>query len=408
MIQKKYLPSALVLYLSFFVHGIGVSIMGQYKPQLAGMWGGATLADGSIDVSAVIMVSAALGLGRLVSLPVSGWVSDRFGRKPSALIGILCYIVYFVGIVFSPNMYVAYVIALFGGMANSFIDTGAIPACMEILVGKSGLASMLTKFFISAAQFLLPFMMGFVAVNNLSFRTIFFLMASVLAVIAVLGLLMPLPPSSAPASGGNKVKQKMKFTPEAIAVILIGFTSTSTFQLGLNCNQEFGKLSGMENPAQIQSFYSVGSILAVLITSVLVGKFKPVRFLFLYPLASLASLVIVYAVRTPAICLFGGFAIGFFAAGGVLQLANATVNYMFPQARGKITSIIMIASSLANYIILSVAGMLTSRGGMDGPLYVILLNIAVTAVGILLALFVNLRFGKMVDAAAAGTSAAVE
>ena len=39
--NKKYLPSALILYLNYFIHGIGCSILGQQsvKELLAGQWG---------------------------------------------------------------------------------------------------------------------------------------------------------------------------------------------------------------------------------------------------------------------------------------------------------------------------------------------------------------------------------
>ena len=131
---KKYYPTAFIMYISFFIHGIGVSILGQYKQNFAGQWGSEKLADGTFDVGSVLIVIAALGLGRLITLPISGPVSDKFGRKASALTGIVCYAVYFIGIVFSPNMYVAYAFAIIGGAANSFIDTGVIPACLEILV----------------------------------------------------------------------------------------------------------------------------------------------------------------------------------------------------------------------------------------------------------------------------------
>ena len=49
----------------------------------------------------------------------------------------------------------------------------------------------------------------------------------------------------------------------------------------------------------------------------------------------------------------------------------------------------MIASSVANYAMVSLAGLLTRIGGADGPRLVLLLNMAVTLVGILLALYLN-------------------
>ena len=39
--NKKYLPSALILYLNYFIHGVGCSILGQavIKEALAAAWG---------------------------------------------------------------------------------------------------------------------------------------------------------------------------------------------------------------------------------------------------------------------------------------------------------------------------------------------------------------------------------
>lgn len=390
---KKYYPTAFIMYLSFFIHGIGVSILGQYKQNFAGQWGSEKLADGTFDVGSVLIVIAALGLGRLITLPISGPVSDKFGRKASALTGIVCYAVYFIGIVFSPNMYVAYAFAIIGGAANSFIDTGVIPACLEILVESSGLATILTKLAVSLGQLALPTMIGFVAANQLSFKSIFYLMAALIIIDGILIAFMPLPPMNSNVKKGDKENSKIKFTPASIALIAIGFTCTSTFQLWLNCNQEFGKMVGMADPSKIQSYYSSGTILAVLFTAFLVKRnVKAVKILVVYPAIAAIMLTIVYLVKTPEICLIGGFVIGFSAAGGVLQMATATANDMFPTNKGKITSIIMIASSLANYIILNIAGIITKNGGLNGPMYVILLNIAITVVGVLLALFVNIQY----------------
>lgn len=391
---KKYYPTAFVMYISFFIHGIGVSILGQYKQNFAGQWGAKKLADGTFDVGTVLIVIAALGLGRLLTLPVAGPISDRFGRKASALTGVLCYAIYFVGIVFSPNMYVAYAFAIIGGAANSFIDTGVIPACLEILVESSGLATIFTKLGVSLGQLALPAMIGFVATNSLSFKSIFFLMAALILIDGILIAFMPLPPMNSNVKNASKGEtHKMKFTPASIALIAIGFTCTSTFQLWLNCNQEFAKMVGMEDPSRIQSFYSAGTIIAVLLTAYMMKKnIKAIKFLVVYPTIAAIMLAIVYIVKTPSICLIGGFVVGFSAAGGVLQMATATANDMFPTNKGKITSIIMIASSLANYIILNVAGIITKSAGINGPMYVILLNIGITIIGIMLAIFVNIQY----------------
>ncbi|EAG1711344.1 MFS transporter [Listeria monocytogenes] len=393
MNAKRFYPTAIALYFTYFIHGIGVSILGQYKQDFAGVWGADKLSDGTFDVSMVIAVIAALGLGRLLTLPISGPFSDKFGRKPSALIGVGLYAVYFIGLAFAPNMYIAYAFAFVGGAANSFLDTAVTPSVLEIFTKNGAIANMFTKFSISIGQFVLPFAIGMVTAANMSFRTLFVITMVLIVIDGLIIAFMPFPPMNNNVGGEKAKPEKMKFNATSWAIIGIGFTCTSTFQLWLNCNQELGKLYGMADPSKIQSFYSLGTMCAILITAVLVKKFiLPVRILILYPAIATLMLLIIYIVQTPTICLIGGFVIGYAAAGGVLQLAVSTANEFFPTNKGKITSIVMISSSLANYIVLNVASYITKAGGIEGPKYVLLFNVAITVIGILLAIFVNMRY----------------
>ncbi|EAC7459410.1 MFS transporter [Listeria monocytogenes] len=393
MNAKRFYPTAIALYFTYFIHGIGVSILGQYKQDFAGVWGADKLSDGTFDVSMVIAVIAALGLGRLLTLPISGPFSDKFGRKPSALIGVALYAVYFIGLAFASNMYIAYAFAFVGGAANSFLDTAVTPSVLEIFTKNGAIANMFTKFSISIGQFVLPFAIGMVAAANMSFRTLFVITMVLIVIDGLIIAFMPFPPMNNNVGGEKAKPEKMKFNATSWAIIGIGFTCTSTFQLWLNCNQELGKLYGMADPSKIQSFYSLGTMCAILITAVLVKKFiLPVRILILYPAIATLMLLIIYIVQTPTICLIGGFVIGYAAAGGVLQLAVSTANEFFPTNKGKITSIVMISSSLANYIVLNVASYITKAGGIEGPKYVLLFNVAITVIGILLAIFVNMRY----------------
>ncbi|MDO5799316.1 MAG: MFS transporter [Eubacteriales bacterium] len=390
--KNKYYVSAFVLYLTFFVHGIGASLLGQQaiKEFLSGQWGA--------GIEQVTLVAAALGLGRLISLPFSGPISDKMGRRPCALIGIGFYILFFVGIAMSPNMQVAYAAAILGGAANSFLDTGVIPACVEILEPRSGLATMLTKLFVSVAQLLMPFLIGFIAGTGFPYSVLMYLAAGAILIIGILVLIVPMPKSANTQDKSDSFLQslkKAKFTPQSVALILIGFTCTATFQLWLNCAQTFGKeVAGMTDPGSMQTFYSAGTILAIFVTAMLVSRFKAVRFLLIYPVISLIMLSLVYMIKTPQICMIGAFVIGYSAAGGVLQLATATVNDLFPDIKGTITSIIMIASSLSNYTILSLAGKIGAEKGAGA---VVILNIVITAIGVGLAVFVNAGYRKMIE-----------
>lgn len=390
--KKNYVITSLALYFTYFIHGIGASILGLYKPQFAKAWGAVVGSDGVVDVSRVVAVIAALGLGRLISLPFSGPISDKFGRRLSGIIGVICYGIFFFGIAFSPSMQIAYVFAIIGGIANSFLDTCVSPTCMEIYVNNPSIANMFTKFSMCISQFLLPFMIGMVAAANMSYRTIFLVAGVAILIDGILILLLPFPQRG--ENGGEKQekkkKQKVKLTKVSFAAIMIGFTSSSTFMLWLNCNQELGRSYGMTDSSAIQSFYALGTATAILATTFLIKKgLKEINVLILYPAISTVMLGLCFLIQEPWICLVGGFVIGYAGAGGVLQLATSTTAEFFPENKGTATSMVMIASSIANYTIISLASYITKVDGASAPRMILLLNMGVTVVGILLALYVK-------------------
>ena len=260
--NKKYLPSALILYLNYFIHGVGCSILGQavIKEALAAAWG--------VEAMAITAISAALGLGRLIALPFAGPLSDKLGRRISTAIGSASYAIYLIGLALAFNAgthggyTIAYVCAIIGGIANSFLDTGIYPAVSEIIYKAPSVATMGIKFFIAIAQMLLPFVLG-VAVTSTaagftSYNPLFYGCGIAYIVLFVLVFLFPLPDADQKASGKKEgLIDSLKhthFSFESIAMILIGFTCTGTFQLWLNCAQNFAKENvGWANPSIMQT-----------------------------------------------------------------------------------------------------------------------------------------------------------
>ena len=283
--NKKYLPSALILYLNYFIHGIGCSILGQavIKDALAASWG--------VDAMAITAISAALGLGRLIALPFAGPLSDKLGRRISTAIGSASYAVYLIGLALAFNAgtnggyTIAYVCAIIGGIANSFLDTGIYPAVGEIIYKAPGVATMGIKFFIAIAQMLLPFALGMAvtttAAGLTSYNPLFFACGICYIVLLVLVFLFPLPDADQKAAGKKEglitSLKHTHFSLESIAMILIGFTCTGTFQLWLNCAQNFAKENaGWANPSIMQTYYSAGTMLALVVTAFLTRKIKDV------------------------------------------------------------------------------------------------------------------------------------
>ena len=397
--NKKYLPSALILYLNYFIHGIGCSILGQavIKDALAASWG--------VEAMAITAISAALGLGRLIALPFAGPLSDKLGRRISTAIGSASYAVYLIGLALAFNAgtnggyTIAYVCAIIGGIANSFLDTGIYPAVGEIIYKAPGVATLGIKFFIAIAQMLLPFALGMAvtttAAGLTSYNPLFFACGICYIVLLILVFLFPLPDADQKAAGKKEgliaSLKHTHFSLESIAMILIGFTCTGTFQLWLNCAQNFAKENaGWANPSIMQTYYSAGTMLALIVTAFLTRKIKDVRFIVAYPVICLVTMIVVLVSPSQAAMTAGAFLIGWAGAGGLLQIATSVCNMLFPKIKGTVTALVMIASSLCNYTILTAASKMQ-------PSQVMLMNIILTGVGVVLGLYVNLRYTKMVE-----------
>ncbi|MDU4883772.1 MFS transporter [uncultured Clostridium sp.] len=387
--KNKYMPTALAMYINYFIHGMGCIILAQNIDFLMEQF--------NTNKAGVSYVISALGLGRLIVLFVSGVLSDKYGRKPFVLLGMGSYILFMGGILISTNVTIAFFFALLAGMANSFMDAGTYPALTECFPKAPGSANVAIKAFVSAGQFILPWIISFLIANNLYYgwSFIFCIIVFVINGLFIFKLKFPefKPVEKAETTTENlESNVKANFWIEGICLILIGFTATATFQVIANWLPSFAReVAGVEQTISLKliSIYSTGSIVSVFVTSILVAKWiKQVRFTFVYPLISLIMLTVLWMFPSTMTCIIAAFVIGFSAAGGVLQLALTSMSELFPSSKGKITGIVFTSSSLASTIVPSITGILADINLS----HVILFDIGITALGVVLALIVNIRY----------------
>lgn len=386
--NRKNIVLLTILYLNYFLHGIGCSILGQslIKDSMANSWGTTAMA--------ITSIAAALGLGRLVALPIAGPLSDKFGRKRSIITGSLCYALYLIGLgctaSSSDGYSLAYVCAILGGIANSFLDTGIYPALTEIVKKAPAVATMGIKFSMALSQMLLPLLIGmaFTISQGANYTPIFWISGIGYILLALGMCFCNLPDSKKDNNRKSGLWASIlntHFSLDSIAMILIGFTCTGTFQLWLNCAQNYAKdMIEWSNPSAMQTWYSIGTILALLVTAVLTRYIRDIRFIVIYPLISFLTLLLVILSPSQNTLIVGSFSIGWAGAGGLLQIVTSVCNQTFQQIKGSVTALVMIASSLCNYTLLTGASALSSTE-------VMWLNVGITALGIILGLFVNLK-----------------
>ena len=395
--KNKYTPTALALYFNYFVHGMGVIILSQNATALAHQWG--------TTVTGALAVVSSLGVGRILNLLVSGILSDKFGRKPFVQLGIATYLVFFIGILFSPNTLVAYILGILAGMANSFLDTGTYPGLMEIYPNSKGTSNVVLKAFISAGQFLLPFIVSGLAASGAWYGWSFIVPIAVLA-IAFLYFLFggAFPDSKAVAAEEEKEVEeegngavKSNLWVDGALFIIYGYISQATFYMVSQMLTQYGQEVGhMDQTAahQLVSWYSLGSICCVLLTAFLGKKLREIQFVPVYTLGAFVSILMMWMFpQNAGLMAILAFLVGFFAAGGVMQLALTVMAEFFPAGKGTVTGFFYTAGSIASFTIPLVINWIGDmRGVMFFDVIVALIGFIDTS---LIAIRYKYLFGKL-------------
>ena len=390
---RSYRPLCLSLYLNYFVHGIGVLILAQNMDALAARWG--SLAD-------VMSVIGMLGIGRLIVLFVSGKLSDKYGRKPFVLLGMITYIAFFLGILVSPTTAVACIFGILAGIANSFLDAGTYPALIESYPESASTVTVLLKAFISAGQFLLPLFIGVLVMMNAWYGWSFIVAAVILALNFVIMLKMGFPVMNRvgnsdknDASEAPVEAPKSKWYLEGICFVLYGYISQATFYLISQWLTKYGvAVAQMPDLAarSLMSYYSIGSLACVFFTAFITKKgVRPITLLVVYTLISTLAIGGLYYYPSASLAPILSAVVGFSAAGGVMQLGLVMMTEMFPKGKGTMTGIFYTTGSIASFTIPVVTGYMADSGINS----IMGLDAAIALAGFIVACIIYVRYNSV-------------
>lgn len=390
--KRSYISTAIAVYVSFLLCGIDLSITSQYKEQLAQAWG----QGGNIAV--VLTANSFVGIGGIIASFFTGIISDHFGRKSSAFISSVLWALFAFGMLYAPNPGVAYAAGIAGGIANSFTNAAWTPAMMDAYPEKRSMVTLLTKFFVSLGQFILPFIIVALAASHMSFSFAFNLLGICYVIVAIVSLFLPFPEvggspqEKATEKKGEAVKgkNKIKITGETIALALMGFSTTAVFMIWTQTNQELGRLYGLSNPALLQSVYAVTSLISVLVTSWMVNKgLRESTVLIVYPAVSAVALLLAYFIHSGTLLYVVAALMGWFAAGGLMQLAVSLLSGLYPSYKATATSAIGLANGISNWGVIQIAAIITANFGTNAPRDILLFNFLICLIGVVLALIVR-------------------
>ncbi|WP_445489651.1 MFS transporter [Niallia sp. 03133] len=393
--KNSYIKTASSLYVNYLMLGMVNIILASNMPYLTKQL--------NTDSAGVSYIISAIGIGKLLSYSLSGILSDKFGRKPLILLSGLMMALFLVGIPLAPTYQIAFLFAILAGVANSAMDAGTYPALIEIFPTSTGSASVLVKAFMSAGAALLPLMIAFFANHDLFYGYSFFIPAAIYFLNMMFLWKRSFPnhkvealPTTENIEERKKFQSEPQFLKEGLALIIMGFTSTSLFTVSQIWLPTYGqKVIGMSATSSVKllSFYSIGALISVLALSILLKKLiQPITVVVIYPIITFFAVMVLLTIKTPSISFIASFFLGFSTA-GVFQLSITIMTELFWKKKGFVTGLVATAAGLASVLLPIATGIMSKTGHIS---IIFIFDAALSLVGITAAAIVNYRYRKIV------------
>lgn len=347
------------LYLNYFVHGLGLIIITQNMQALSTHW--------QTPIATVSYVVSGVGIGRLLAYFLLGSLSDRFGRKLFVNLGMLSYLIFFVGMAFVTNIQLAYGLAILAGIANSALDAGTYTTFIE-MGGNRGSANVLLKAFVSVGEFLLPLMVATVDAQRWWYGWTFLIAAAILLVNVALLNRQTFPARNhedATLTAASHRLSKRRRLIASVGLAGYGYTSMAIMILYTQWISLFVGQTFQFNQVVahlLLSLYSIGSISGVGVIFLLLRRgVSETRLLVAMNTGSLLALVAVSYSPLTWLSMLGALAFGFTAAGGIMQVGLNLFIKLYPHVKGRVTGVYFTFGSIASFTVPLITGWLSQQ-----------------------------------------------
>lgn len=396
MKKQHYVGAAASVYLNYAVVGAATIFISQYREVLAKAW--------NASATAISLVMAMVGVGRIITILFAGAISDKIGRRKTLLIALVSDIIFLLGAAYANNVWVAGIASLFFGATNSFGDTAGYPALADAFPDKTATMNSFVKAAMQIMQMLFPFWVKLIPSPQVT--------AIVLVIVLAIDIVITLRAAYAPQSAeDNKSEnessetqvaddnsEKPKLAVDGAMIITLGFTLCFTFYIFSLYAPYYGQYvlnQSAENGNQLVSWYSIASLVSVFITSVLVTKVKRLTLIVVYETISAIGLLLMILAPSETTGAIGALLVGFFAAGGIWQVGLSVLTSYFPQNHGKITSYYSFAPAVVYFVAPLVAAFVL-KANSTSTLMVFWITAIITIISVVIALIL-IRRGRKFD-----------
>lgn len=408
---KKYLMTLAVVYLAYLCHGMQAIVGSQNLTALAAQWG--------TDAAGVYNAISYTGLAKFITVWICGEISDKIGRKKCAVIGAVMYVIFFTGCMTTTSLTVACVCMFMAGAATSFFDGCLYAAAQESWPKATGSAVILIKGFISVSGLLYPMLVVALRASGswkvgLIVPAIFSIILLILAIVAPFSYDEEL--KERKATGWKPATKEDKLDSDAraaaarfkvaapkwlvVPLAIMGFVNMCTMYSAQQLLNRYGLvvvgMSDMKS-ATLTSLYTAGSLIAVLIWTFFMAKFRwrTLKILIIDLIGAFLSYALVIFTTSEMIVTIAAFTLGFFAAGGALQCGVSLIQEFHPGPKGRNLGIYYTFMGLNSYVMPKLQSIFTASSGEAAACTINLsINMVIAAIGIVFCLYLAANYKK--------------
>lgn len=334
---------------------------------------------------------SAKSFGTMITLYIAGNLSDKYGRKNIIFIGLMFFVVFILGFMFSPRFEWLLVAAFLGGIGHGLMDSPGITLLFDALEGNTGPAmSFVQVFFSGGAVFMTLLSTLFIALGW-PWQTLFGLFLGLAIVMFVLIQIITFPPVKKVEPAFEKEVSTHKPFPLKPTILLglsmilyasvqaIFTTWIPTFGVQVKAFSEASSLT-------LLTSFQIGSVTGAFVFAQLLRRLPTSLFMYVNP--GIASVLLLLNVFIPSqILTVLLFAMTGFTVGIYFSLCLNMGGKLFANNAGTATGAIGTANMLGNTIMIWFSGILLMNIGVK--------NLFLLAAIILVVLvFVAYRFKK--------------
>lgn len=397
--KNPYLKMGTGIYLSYLLLGmvniILASNMGFLTEQL------------NVDRTDISLLISMIGIGHLLTVNISGKLSDRYGRKPLLLAATILYVIFLVGIPITTSFYVAIALSFIAGVCNSLLDSGSYPALNEAFTKRAGTATVLIKAFVSLGAVILPILIALFISKDLFFGFAFFVPAVIFIIASFILLRSEFPKNKEGKFDHylvdySAVKKQFAIKPkikkEGAILIIFGFTSISLSMIVQTWMPTYAiEVLGFGDIEAISliTYFSTGGLLSVILLAICLNRLvKPVTAMILYPFMAAVFMIIFLINPFQGLTAFLVFFLGLFMS-GIFQLAMTVMVELFPENKGTSVAHVSAAASVAFMVIPYGTGLIREYINITS---VFVFDLVLAVVSIVLAAYILIRYKKIMRA----------